>query len=423
MAAPRNESMLGLAAGLSVLFIFAGTLVVSRMGAINTLTIYDVTALRFGIAAICVLPLIGKVDWSHLTWRRSIILATVGGAVFALFLLGGFVFAPVADGGIVVNGAMPIFAALMMPARQASVPQLVARGDLTQANALLQHLAGFVKFGAPILGGVFVAGLGPERAMLLDIATFGLAALVLTQLPSLPPVQPDAETPDVAPPTPLQSGGERVWQTLRSTPALQMVFAVTFLGVLVIMGFDVLSSIAVRDVLQADERLFGVLIGLVGLGSVLAGLALMLRKRTVNPWHDVILGISLLAVLPLSIALGTRLGDPALIRCLVAAGAFVGGLGNGLIIIQVSTLLQLLSPPAQLGRVSGLFQSTIAAAQLITIVATPLIVPTFFSIGSFFSWSTLALGLVAVATTLMVRRHPPVDPGSVPAVAPEMEVA
>ena len=57
----------------------------------------------------------------------------------------------------------------MMPARQASVPQLVARDDLTQANALLQQLAGFVKIGAPILGGVIVAGLGPERAMLLDI--------------------------------------------------------------------------------------------------------------------------------------------------------------------------------------------------------------------------------------------------------------
>jgi MFS family permease len=179
----------------------------------------------------------------------------------------------------------------------------------------------------------------------------------------------------------------------------------------------------VRDLLQADERLFGILIGLVGLGSVLAGLALMLRKRTVNPWHDVIVGLLLLAVLPLSIALGTRLGDPALIRWLVAGGAFVGGLGNGLIIIQVSTLLQLLSPPAQLGRVSGIFQSTIAAAQLITIIVTPLIVPALFSIGSFFSWSTLALGLVAAATALMVRRQPPVDPESVPVVAAELEVA
>ncbi|NKB47999.1 MAG: EamA family transporter [Alphaproteobacteria bacterium] len=113
MAARRNESLFGLGAGLLVLFIFSGTLVVSRMGAINTLTIYDVTALRFGIAALCVLPFLGKVNWSNLTWRRAFTLAIVGGAVFALFLLGGFVFAPVADGGIVVNGAMPIFAALM----------------------------------------------------------------------------------------------------------------------------------------------------------------------------------------------------------------------------------------------------------------------------------------------------------------------
>ena len=113
MTAPRNETVLGLAAGLLALFIFAGTLVVSRVGAINTLTIYDVAALRFGMAAICVAPFLGKVRWTNLTWRRAFTLATVGGAVFVLFLLGGFVFAPVADGGIVVNGAMPIFAALM----------------------------------------------------------------------------------------------------------------------------------------------------------------------------------------------------------------------------------------------------------------------------------------------------------------------
>ena len=113
MTALRNESVVGLAAGLLVLFIFSGTLVVSRMGAINTLTIYDVTALRFGIAAICILPFLGKVRWSNLTWRRAMTLSIVGGAVFALFLLGGFVFAPVADGGIIVNGAMPIIAALM----------------------------------------------------------------------------------------------------------------------------------------------------------------------------------------------------------------------------------------------------------------------------------------------------------------------
>ena len=113
MTATSREPLLGLFAGLLVLFIFSGTLVVSRVGAINALTIYDVAALRFGIAAVCVAPFLGKVRWTNLTWRRAMTLATVGGAVFVLFLLGGFVFAPVADGGIVVNGAMPVFAALM----------------------------------------------------------------------------------------------------------------------------------------------------------------------------------------------------------------------------------------------------------------------------------------------------------------------
>jgi drug/metabolite transporter (DMT)-like permease len=113
MDSPRNESAIGIVAGLITLCIFSGTLVVSRIGATNTLTIYDVAALRFGVAAICVLPFLGKVRWENLTWRRSLTLAFVGGAVFALFLLGGFIFAPVAHGGIIVNGAMPIFAAIM----------------------------------------------------------------------------------------------------------------------------------------------------------------------------------------------------------------------------------------------------------------------------------------------------------------------
>ena len=111
-ASIRNESLFGLVAGLLVLFIFSGTLVVSRIGAISSLTIYDVAALRFGVAALCVLPLIYKVSWINLTWYRAFVLAVIGGAIFALFLLGGFIYAPVADGGIIVNGTMPIFAAI-----------------------------------------------------------------------------------------------------------------------------------------------------------------------------------------------------------------------------------------------------------------------------------------------------------------------
>jgi len=107
-----RETLLGLAAGLCVLLVFSSNLVVSRIGAINTLTVYDVSALRFGVGALCAAPFLLRVRPVNLTWRRAVVLAVLSGALFVNLMVGGFVFAPVAHGGIVINGGMPVFAAL-----------------------------------------------------------------------------------------------------------------------------------------------------------------------------------------------------------------------------------------------------------------------------------------------------------------------
>jgi len=57
---------------------------------------------------------------------------------------------------VLIYGLLAVQAALgavLMPARQAAVPQLVGRQELTRANALLQQLAGMVKIGGPFLAG------------------------------------------------------------------------------------------------------------------------------------------------------------------------------------------------------------------------------------------------------------------------------
>lgn len=112
MTTLRNETVIGVIAGLFVLLIFAGTLVVSRVGATNTLTVYDVAGLRFGVGMLCAAPFLVRVKPVNLTWWRAIVLAVLAGALFVILLVGGFIFAPVAHGGIVVNGGMPVFAAL-----------------------------------------------------------------------------------------------------------------------------------------------------------------------------------------------------------------------------------------------------------------------------------------------------------------------
>ncbi len=310
------------------------------------------------------------------------------------------------------------FLSLMTPARQAAVPTLVDKENLARANAFLQQLSSFVKIGAPMLGGALVALVGPHLAMALDVATFLLAAAVLAVLPALPP---QAQSRPAAPQhTVIDAGASTpaVWPTLRRSPRLRLLFLTLFLVILVIMGFDILSALVVRDVLRADETLFGLIIGLIGLGSVIAGLVVMARKEAADPWRDVVAGLVGLAILPATTFAAGRLPDPHTARWLVGVGALLGGVGNGFVVVQVGTLLQLLSPPTLLGRMSGLLQSAIAAAQLITIIALPLLVPALLTGNTFFALGALAILLLAALVALILRRTPdqtPVTPNPITA--------
>lgn len=310
------------------------------------------------------------------------------------------------------------FISLMTPARQAAVPTLVEKKNLARANGFLQQLSSFVKIGAPMLGGALVAALGPRLAMALDVVTFLLAAAVLALLPALPPQDQSNAAPD-KPSTPAPA----VWSTLRGAPRLRLLFITLFLAVLVIMGFDILSVLVVRDVLRADETLFGLIIGLIGLGSVLASLIIMARKEATDPWRDVVIGLIGFAILPAATYIAGRVPDPLAARWLMATGALIGGFGNGFVIIQVGTLLQLLSPPAILGRMSGLLQSAIAAAQLITILLIPLLVPALLSVNTFFGLGALLLALLTASVALVLRRSPAPAVAGAPAGTPAQSAA
>lgn len=108
----NREAVLGVLAGVGVLLLFSGFLVVSRFGATSTLTVYDMSGLRFAVAGACTIPFFLKVRWPRLRPWQMLALAATSGAPFTLFVFGGMSFAPVAHGGIVINGAMPVFAAL-----------------------------------------------------------------------------------------------------------------------------------------------------------------------------------------------------------------------------------------------------------------------------------------------------------------------
>jgi hypothetical protein len=158
----------------------------------------------------------------------------------------------------------------------------------------------------------------------------------------------------------------------------------------------------VKDILSAGEQLFGTLIGLIGVGTLAASILLMIHKGEQKPWRDVILGSVFLAFVPGSMAAAGFISDPGLALGLTLLGSLVGGFGNGLVVIQAGTLLQLLTPPGLLGRISGVFQSTAVAGQLVGIVLTPVLVPALFSMPFYFMVAAAALLLVILYALLIL---------------------
>lgn len=290
---------------------------------------------------------------------------------------------------------------IMAPARQAVLPGIVSGEELTQANAFLQQLSSMIKIFAPMLAGLVLSVLDPHQAIILDILSFILAAVILTRIPSLPPqnVNRTEDSKNVI--TLLRKFIKTLSETFRLAPSLRLLFFGVFFTMLVIIEFDTLCSVYVRDILKGDERLLGFLTGLVGLGSLVVTLQMMLNKKKPNHWRDYVIGILLLAAIPLTASLSAYLQNLTLARVMVLIACFVGGIGTGLIFVHSITLLQTLTPSPVLGQLSGMLQSAIVAGQLIGIVLAPILVPATFSIESYLGFSGLAL--VALAGLIIVQ--------------------
>ena len=196
----------------------------------------------------------------------------------------------------------------------------------------------------------------------------------------------------------------KTWSVLKSSTPLRLLFVSIFLAIFIIIGFDVLSPIYVRDVLAGDQKFFGFAVGSIGLGTVVASLLLMLRKKERSPWLDLLSGLFMLGNIVFVMAIATLIPNLTLIRILILISCFVGGIGNGLMLIQVNTLLQLLSPPSMLGRMGGVFQSTAVAAQLLGLLVAPLLVPGILSMGQYFGLASLAVIALIIFTVANLRK-------------------
>ena len=113
MPANSPSHLTGYAAAWCIVFVWSFWLIVSRVANQSGLTIYDLAAFRYGLAALIAVPLcLYYKPWRGLRLAQIAVLSFILGPVYILIVFSGFLYAPAAHGGIFMNGVLPLISIL-----------------------------------------------------------------------------------------------------------------------------------------------------------------------------------------------------------------------------------------------------------------------------------------------------------------------
>ena len=161
-----------------------------------------------------------------------------------------------------VQGAQFSF---LMPARQALVPQLVGRDNLTNAMSLDAAAMSITTLLAPAVGGVLYNVIGPEGVYFL-VAGLGVLAVVFTSMVSAR--GGSANRPSV----PMASDIAQGLRYVVNSPIVLILLVMGLATALLAMPFRFLMPVFVVDVYNRGPESLGLLVTIMGVGSLVGAL-------------------------------------------------------------------------------------------------------------------------------------------------------
>ncbi len=161
-----------------------------------------------------------------------------------------------------VQGAQFSF---LMPARQALVPQLVGRSNLTNAMSLDAAAMSMTTLIAPSVGGVLYNVIGPEGVYFL-ISGLCVVAVVFTSMVSAR--GGSANRPSV----PMASDISQGLRYVVNSPVVLILLVMGLATALLAMPFRFLMPVFVVDVYERGPESLGLLVTIMGVGSLVGAL-------------------------------------------------------------------------------------------------------------------------------------------------------
>lgn len=180
--------------------------------------------------------------------------------------------------------ALGACAAMLVPAWQAIVPQLIPREELASGVALNSVGINVSRAIGPALGGAVIVSFGLAWPFLLNAITFCVVIAAIAWW-----------TPPVAPAK--QLAAERVWSAMRtglryarSSPPLKATLLRAVMFFLFVSAYWALLPLIARQQLAGEATLYGILVACVGIGAVTGALFLPRLRARAGPDRIVVMG-------------------------------------------------------------------------------------------------------------------------------------
>lgn len=355
------------------------------------------TALAFG--PILVFGALGGAIADRHDKRRILIGTQVAFGVLAL-VLWAIVAADVAQLWMVygLSFLQGVVTSIDQPTRQSFFAEMVEPRDLQNAISLNSAVMTGTRIVGPALAGALIAGVGMEWAFLLNAVSYlaVIAGLLAMRTEELRPMRASRE------PGAIRRGLRYVWENdelRRPLVLMSVLFLFSF-------NYAVLIPLFAERTLRGDAGTLGLLMSMMGVGSLLGALVLAGRP---NPSERRLASSAIgVGVVTALVALAPTLG-------LAVAAMVPLGVASIVFFVTANSTLQLRSRPEMRGRVMALYG-------IVFLGTTPVAGPVAGWVGEHFG-ARVALaggGLVAVATGivglwLLERREGPAALGAVAA--------
>lgn len=318
------------------------------------------------LPAFAVPPLVARVESSTRGLELSglYFFEAVTTAAIALlvghFWLPGLLLLAVLDGTAALASGALLRAALAKAAREESarVPPrngasatVLARAESSgeeaerEANAALNIGFSITFVLGPVLGGVLVAAAGPATALFVDVGSFLVCGALLLDVRS---------HVEEAGADSVRARLKAAWHYISAHAILRRLLLLYTVALALFQTAAPIEVAFAKSTLDAGDRGLGLLLTAWGAGAVIGSLTF----ARVKEWPlGVLLSIGTLAI---GLAdLGFAAAPTLAVACAVA---LLGGLGNGLELPSLMSLVQQLSPSNMHGRVIGAVESLTACS-------------------------------------------------------------